>query len=38
MYRFTQRSFQQNRRVAINCILVGTLLLDNEEKVYPDIK
>ena len=38
LYRFTQRSFQQNRRVTINCILDGTLTLDNEEDVYPGIK
>ena len=38
MYRFTQRSIQQNRRVSINCILDGTLALDNEEDIYADIK
>ena len=38
MYRFTQRSFQQNCRVTINNILEGTLSLDNEENVYSDIK
>lgn len=37
MYRFTQRSFQQNCRVTINSILEGTLSFDNEENVYPDI-
>ena len=38
MYRCTQRSVQQNRRVSINCILDGTLALDNEEDIYADIK
>ena len=38
LYRFSQSSFQQNRRVTINCILDGTLTLDNEEDVYRDIK
>ena len=38
MFRFTQRSFQQNRRVTIKRILDDTLSLDNEEDVYPDIE
>ena len=38
LYRFTQRSFQQNCRVTINRILDRTLTLDNEEDFYPDIK
>ena len=38
MFRFTQQSFQQNRLVMINMILNGTLSLENEDDVYPDIK
>ena len=38
MFRFTQRSFQQNRRVTIKRIIDDTLSLDNEEDVYPDIE
>ena len=38
MFRFTQRSFQQNRRVTIKRILDDTLSLYNEEDVYPDIE
>ena len=38
MFRFTQRSFQQNRLVTINRILYGTLSLENEDDVYSDIK
>ena len=38
MFMFSQRSFQQNRRVTINRILDGTLSLENEEDVYMDIK
>ena len=38
MFMFSQRSFQQNRRVTINRILDGTLSLENEEDVYLDIK
>ena len=37
MYRFTQSSFQQNRRVTIDRIPEGTLLLDNEEDAYPNV-
>ena len=35
MYRFTQHSFQQNRRITIDWILEQTLSLDNED-VYLD--
>ena len=38
MFRFTQRLFQQNRRVTINKILDGTLSLKKEDDIYPDIK
>ena len=38
MFRFTQRSFQQNRLVTINRILYDTLSLENEDDVYSDIK
>ena len=38
MFRFSQRSFQQYRRVTITRILDGTLSLENEDDVYPDIK
>ena len=38
MFRFSQRSFQQYRRVTITRILDGTLSLENEDDIYPDIK
>ena len=38
MFRFSQRSFQQYRRVTITRILDGTWSLENEDDVYPDIK
>ena len=38
IFGFTQQSFQQNQRVTINKIPDGTLSLDHEEDVYPDIE
>ena len=37
IYRFTQRSYRQNRKATISKILEGTLNLDNESNVTPPI-
>ena len=37
IYRFTQRSYRQNKKATISKILEGTLSLDNESNVTPPI-
>ena len=38
IYRFTQRSYQRNRKATISKILDGTFSLDNESEITPKIE